>query len=155
MRCRLPHVNAIISEKMLKVKIDPAAAYVIADSTQLVRALGNILQNAVEAGAKSVTVNAHTIEERGMLEIDIEDDGAGMSEEVMQKAWSPFFTTRGPGHHGLGLPATMHVVSQAQGHIALVSEEGKGTTVAIFLPQGRADDEALKIRQCKKCFADR
>ena len=138
-----------ISEKMLKVKIDPTAAYVIADSTQLVRALGNILQNAVEAGAKSVTVNAHTIEERGMLEIDIEDDGAGMSEEVMQKAWSPFFTTRGVEHHGLGLPATMHVVSQAQGRITLVSDEGKGTTVAIFLPQGRAGDEALKVGRVK------
>ena len=138
-----------ISEKMLKVKIDSTAAYVIADSTQLVRVLGNILQNASEAGAKSVTVNAHTIEERGMLEIDIEDDGAGMSEEVMQKAWSPFFTTRGVEHHGLGLPATMHVVSQAQGRITLVSDEGKGTTVAIFLPQGRAGDEALKVGRVK------
>jgi GAF domain-containing protein len=138
-----------IPEKMLKLKIDPAAAYVIADSTQLVRALGNILQNAAQAGAKSVTVNAHTIEERGMLEIDIEDDGAGMSEGIMQKAWSPFFTTRGPGHHGLGLPATMHVISQAQGRITLVSEEGKGTTVAIFLPQGRVDDGALKTGSVK------
>ena len=138
-----------IPEKMLKLKIDPAAAYVIADSTQLVRALGNIIQNAAEAGAKSVTVNAHTIEERGMLEIDIEDDGAGMSEGIMQKAWSPFFTTRGPGHHGLGLPAAMHVISQAQGRIALVSEEGKGTTVAVFLPQGRVDDGALKTGSVK------
>ncbi|MCJ7436133.1 MAG: GAF domain-containing protein [Anaerolineales bacterium] len=138
-----------IPEKLLKLKIDPAAAYVIADSTQLVRALGNILQNASEAGAKSVTVNARTIEERGMLEIDIEDDGAGMSEDVMQKAWSPFFTTRGLEHHGLGLPATMHVVSQAQGRIAIVSEKGKGTTVAIFLPQGRVNDDALKMGSVK------
>ena len=84
-----------------------------------------------------------------MLEIDIEDDGAGMSEEVMQKAWSPFFTTRGVEHHGLGLPATMHVVSQAQGRVTLVSDEGKGTTVAIFLPQGRAGDEALKVGRVK------
>jgi CheY-like chemotaxis protein len=84
-----------------------------------------------------------------MLVINIEDDGAGMSEGIMQKAWSPFFTTRGPGHHGLGLPATMHVISQAQGRIALVSEEGKGTTVAVFLPQGRVDDGALKTGSVK------
>ena len=83
-------------------------------------------------------------EERGILEIEIEDDGAGMDEEVMRKAWSPFFTTRGVEHHGLGLPATMHVISQAQGHIALVSEAGKGTTVAMFMPQGHADDEAIE-----------
>ncbi len=128
-----------IPEKMLKVEIDSAAAYVIADSTQLTRALGNLLQNAVEAGAKSVKVNVRPTEERGVLEIDIEDDGAGMTDEVMRKAWSPFFTTRGVSHHGLGLPAAMHVVSQAQGRIALVSEEGKGTTVAVFMPQGHAN----------------
>jgi GAF domain-containing protein/anti-sigma regulatory factor (Ser/Thr protein kinase) len=133
-----------LSEGLLKVEIDPAAAYVIADSTQLTRALGNILQNAAEAGAKSVKVSVHPTEERGMLEIDIEDDGAGMGEEVMRKAWSPFFTTRGVAHHGLGLPATMHVISQAQGHITLVSEAGKGTTVVMFMPSGRVEHDSVE-----------
>jgi GAF domain-containing protein/anti-sigma regulatory factor (Ser/Thr protein kinase) len=132
------------SENMLKVNIDPSVAYVIADSTQLTRALGNILQNAAEAGAKSVNVNVQPTEERGILEIVIEDDGAGMEEEVMRKAWSPFFTTRGVEHHGLGLPATMHVISQAQGHITLVSEAGKGTTVAMFMPKGQIEYEAIE-----------
>jgi CheY-like chemotaxis protein len=130
-----------IPEKLVKISIDKAAAYVIADSTQLTRALGNILQNAVEAGAKSVTVNAKPSEVRGELEIEIEDDGSGMSDEVVQKVWSPFYTTRGITHHGLGLPAAMHVVSQSQGRIALVSKEGKGTTVVMFLRGKRVDPE--------------
>jgi GAF domain-containing protein/anti-sigma regulatory factor (Ser/Thr protein kinase) len=138
-----------ISKDMMKVKIDPAAAYVIADSTQLTRAVGNILQNAAEAGAKSVKVSVRPTEERGVLEIDIEDDGAGMSDEIMRKAWSPFFTTRGVSHHGLGLPATMHVVSQAQGRVALVSEQGKGTTVALFMPQGHADNSEVEAGSVK------
>jgi len=129
-----------ISESALKIKIDPAAAYVIADSTQLTRALGNILQNASEAGAKSVSVNVRPTEERGILEIEIDDDGAGMDEKTMQKAWSPFFTTHGVTHHGLA----MHVVSQSQGHIALVSELGRGTTVAMFMPQGRVTSEQVQ-----------
>ena len=132
-----------IPEKMLKVKIDPAAAYVIADSTQLTRAVGNVLQNAVESGAKSINVRVRSTEEKDMLEIEIEDDGPGMDEETMQKAWSPFFTTRGLSHHGLGLPATLHVVSQSQGHIALVSEKDKGTTVAMFMPQGKAANDKV------------
>lgn len=132
-----------IPDSALKIKIESQAAYVIADSTQLTRAIGNILQNAVEAGAKSIVVRAHPTEERGMLEIDIEDNGAGMGDETMRKVWSPFFTTRGVSHHGLGLPAAMHVVSQSQGRIALVSEEGKGTTVAMFMPQGRVLHEEL------------
>jgi GAF domain-containing protein/anti-sigma regulatory factor (Ser/Thr protein kinase) len=137
------------SENALKVNIDPAVAYVIADSTQLTRALGNILQNAAEAGAKSVKVSVQPTEERGILEIVIEDDGAGMDEEIMRKAWSPFFTTHGIEHHGLGLPATMHVISQAQGHITLVSEAGKGTTVAMFMPRGHANDETIETGSVK------
>lgn len=133
-----------ISPDAMQVEIDPAAAYVIADSTQLTRAVGNILQNAAEAGARSVRVRVHPTDERGVLEIDIEDDGAGMSEETVQKAWSPFFTTRGIPHHGLGLPAAMHVVSQLQGRIDLVSEPGRGTAVALFMPQGRVTSDQVR-----------
>jgi signal transduction histidine kinase len=131
-----------IPKDMLKVQIDPAAAYVIADSTQLTRALGNILQNAAESGAKHVKVTARPAEERGMMEIVVEDDGEGMDQDTSQKAWSPFFSTRGLPHHGLGLPAAMHVISQSQGHIALVSDKGKGTTVDIVMPGTRVDMEA-------------
>lgn len=133
-----------IAPEAINVEIDPEAAYVIADSTQLTRAVGNILQNAAESGAKSIKVRVHPTEERGILEIDIEDNGAGMSEEIMRKVWSPFYTTRGVSHHGLGLPAAMHVVSQSQGRIALVSEEGKGTTVAMFMPQGRVTSDEVQ-----------
>ena len=133
-----------IAPEAINVKIDPDAAYVIADSTQLTRAIGNILQNAAEAGAKTIKVRVHPTEERGILEIDIEDDGAGMNDDIMRKVWSPFFTTRGVAHHGLGLPAAMHVVSQSQGRIALVSNEGRGTTVAMFMPQGRASNDEVQ-----------
>ena len=138
-----------LPQNIFKVQIDPAAAYVIADSTQLVRVLGNVLQNAVEAGAKSINVSTRPTEERGVLEVVIEDDGSGMSEDVMQKAWSPFFTTRGVTHHGLGLPATMHVISQSQGHVTLVSEAGKGTTVAMFMPRVHASNEPVEAGNVK------
>jgi len=138
-----------LSQDALKISIDPTAAYVIADSTQLTRALGNILQNAAEAGAKSVSVRAHPSEERGVITIEIEDDGSGMDADVMSKAWSPFYSTRGVTHHGLGLPAAMHVVSQSQGRIALSSWEGKGTTVSLFMPQGRAGSGEVQLGSVK------
>ena len=130
-----------IPENLLKIEIDPAAVYFIADSTQLTRALGNILQNAAESGAKSVKVTARPSDERGMLEIVVEDDGAGMEEEVAEKAFSPFFSTRGTSHHGLGLSAAMHVISQAQGRIAVTSNAGKGTKVAVVMPSVRVETE--------------
>jgi CheY-like chemotaxis protein len=89
-----------------------------------------------------VKVTARPSEERGMLEIIVEDDGAGMAQDVAEKAWSPFFSTRGLPHHGLGLPAALHVISQSQGRITLVSDAGKGTTVAMYMPSTRLDMEA-------------
>ncbi|MCC6259494.1 MAG: hypothetical protein IT311_01425, partial [Anaerolineales bacterium] len=55
----------------------------------------------------------------------------------------------GVSHHGLGLPAALHVVSQSQGRAALVSEEGKGTTVAIFMPRGKSNDQAVEAGEVK------
>jgi len=124
---------------LLKVEVDPAAAYVIADSTQFVRALGNILQNSVEAGAKNIKVTTGPAEERGMFTIIVEDDGNGMDQDTLQKAFSPFFSTRGVSHHGLGLPAAMHVISQSQGRIEVVSEAGKGAIVSMFMPGTRME----------------
>ncbi len=138
-----------IPQSVFNISIDPAAAYIIADSTQLTRAFGNIFQNAAEAGAKNIKVSARPSDEHGMLEIAIEDDGVGMPQDLLQKIWSPFFTTRGVAHHGLGLPAAMHVVSQAQGHIALVSSEGKGATVVMFMPQGRVNTEVIQTGSVK------
>ena len=118
---------------MLTIQIDPAATYTIADSTQLTRALGNLLQNASEAGAKNIAVTAALAEEAGMLLLKIGDDGAGMSTEMLSKAWTPFSTTKA-GYQGLGLPAALHVISQAQGRMDIASEEGQGTQVQIWLP---------------------
>ncbi len=118
---------------MLEMSIAPEAAYTVADSAQLVRALGNLLQNAAEAGAKTIRAQAELADERGMLRLVLADDGAGMSAENLSKVWSPFYSTKS-GHHGLGLPAALHVISQAQGRMDITGREGQGTQVEIWLP---------------------
>jgi signal transduction histidine kinase len=118
------------------IEIAPGAAYVLADSTQLMRALGNLLQNAVESGAKHITVKASPAEEPGLVRLSIKDDGEGLPAEALDKAWTPFYT-RKPGHTGLGLPAALHVITQLQGQIHLDSLPGKGATVNILLPAGK------------------
>lgn len=118
----------------VKVEIAPEAAYVIADSTQLTRALGNLLQNAAEAGANAILFSA-SADAKGQVYITLSDNGAGMSAEVLEKAWTPFYSTKA-GHQGLGLPAALHVITQLQGQIQIHSEQGTGTTVHITLPAG-------------------
>jgi GAF domain-containing protein len=134
-----------LDPSMLEVSIAPEAAYAIADSTQLARAFGNLLQNAVEAGAKSIRVQVGPAAERGTLHLTLVDDGAGMPAEELSKAWSPFYTTKGSGHHGLGLPAALHVISQAQGRMDITSQQGKGAQVEIWLPLAYASASPVAL----------
>ncbi|MFN7026290.1 MAG: ATP-binding protein, partial [Pseudorhizobium sp.] len=67
--------------------------------------------------------------------ISVTDTGEGMSSEVKQRAFEPFYTTKGVGSGtGLGLSMVYGFVKQSGGHIQLYSEEGQGTSVRIFLP---------------------
>ncbi|GAB4486733.1 MAG: hypothetical protein Fur0016_16520 [Anaerolineales bacterium] len=116
----------------VEAQIAPEAAYVMADSTQLARALGNLLKNAAEAGADSIRFYA-SADSKGQVYITLTDNGDGIPAEVLEKAWTPFYSTK-PDHHGLGLPAALHVITQLQGQIQIHSKEGAGTTVHITLP---------------------
>jgi len=63
------------------------------------------------------------------------DDGIGMSQEVRNKMFDPFFTTRSMGEGtGLGLFISYGIIKKHNGRFEVVSEEGKGTTVTLYLP---------------------
>ena len=73
----------------------------------------------------------------------VSDSGSGMSEEVMQHALEPFFTTKPEGHGtGLGLSMVYGFVTQSGGHLTIDSQVGTGTTVRIYLPRSLAAAEA-------------
>ncbi|MDB0573918.1 PAS domain S-box protein [Ralstonia solanacearum] len=69
----------------------------------------------------------------------VTDTGTGMSQEVMERALDPFFTTKpeGPGT-GLGLSMAYGFIKQSGGHLRLYSEVGEGSTVRVYLPRSTA-----------------
>jgi signal transduction histidine kinase len=66
------------------------------------------------------------------VEIDFSDNGVGMSKEVMEKLWFPFFTTRVKGM-GIGLSISKRIIDAHKGRIEVRSTEGKGSCFTVSL----------------------
>jgi signal transduction histidine kinase len=73
--------------------------------------------------------------------ISVTDIGSGISPEVLEHAFEPFYTTKGVGRGtGLGLSQVYGFVKQTHGHVSIYSEVGQGTTVKIYLPRHMGDE---------------
>jgi two-component system, NtrC family, nitrogen regulation sensor histidine kinase NtrY len=113
------------------------------DRAQLQQAVINLLKNAVESGGPQdeIAVQVRPLPE-GAVQLDVLDRGAGMSDEVLARAFLPFSSTK-QGGSGLGLPLCREIVEAHGGQLAAVRREGGGTTVHIRLP-GQGQDPPPK-----------
>jgi CheY-like chemotaxis protein len=122
----------------------------LCDPNQLENAILNVCINARDAmpdGGKLTIETANTwLDERAARERDMQpgqyvavcvtDTGAGMSPEVIARAFDPFYTTKPLGQGtGLGLSMVYGFCRQSNGQVRLYSEIGAGTTVRIYLPR--------------------
>jgi signal transduction histidine kinase len=109
-----------------------------ADRDQIARALTNLVKNAVEAiGDRRGRIDLDAKEARRSgragLTLEVRDDGPGMSDEVREKLFAPYFTTKKDGT-GLGLSIVERIVAEHEGAIDVDSAPGRGTTFRLWLP---------------------
>jgi PAS domain S-box-containing protein len=164
-------LRRMLSETIsIRTMLEPDLWTAYADPGQLENAILNLAINARDAmldgGTLTLTTANVPLDERyrdlhpevnpgEYVMVAVTDDGAGMSKEVLEHVFEPFFTTKEVGKgSGLGLSMVYGFVKQSNGHVAIYSEPGLGTTVRIYLPaiavtadriSGRVPTEAAQV----------
>ncbi len=106
---------------------------ILVDAVKLTRVFANFVKNAVEAMPKGGELSISTRQVGNSVEFRIADRGCGIPPEVMDRIWTPFFTTKAKGM-GLGLPICKRIIDAHEGKVSVKSTTGQGTTFTVTLP---------------------
>ncbi|MEQ8187975.1 MAG: response regulator [Candidatus Eremiobacterota bacterium] len=140
----------------IRENIQYTSGKILADPTQIHQVLMNLCTNAFHAmkshgGMLEVTltdidINADNIDlhkdikEGHYIKLSVSDTGHGMTREILERIFDPYFTTKGQGEGtGLGLSVVHGIVKSYNGEIKVFSEPGKGSTFDIYLPEVDAE----------------
>ena len=131
-------------------RYDPSLPPILADEDRLVQVFHNLVRNAIEAmphGGRLTLITRLSMDPlfakvdlgrglKSMAEVQVADEGDGISDASREKLFTPFFTTKSGGL-GLGLALCHRIMEEHKGVIQVTSELGKGTAVSCFLPLAR------------------
>jgi PAS domain S-box-containing protein len=147
-------MNLIGEHISIALRLDPTPRWVKADPVQLEQVLLNLALNARDAMPDGGTLSIETdlvapadiasedranVEERPYVRLKVHDTGTGMDPDTKARIFDPFFTTKPVGHGtGLGLATVYGIVHQSGGYIKVDSLPGRGTTMAVYLPEAAA-----------------
>jgi signal transduction histidine kinase len=130
------------SDVVLQRELAPLLPEITADLSQLHQVLVNVVVNAIQAmpGGGTLRISTRAVDDHVFL--TVEDNGAGMSEDVLGQIFLPFFTTKDINEGtGLGLAVVHGIVSAHGGHIDVESVSGEGTRFEIRLPVTTPENE--------------
>jgi signal transduction histidine kinase len=130
-------------EKRLDLACDLPPVYV--DPKQIQQVFLNLFLNAVQAmqGGGILTVQSARVYVDGtdMVQVRVIDTGQGIPLQILDKIFTPFFTTKAQGT-GLGLAISHRLIAQQGGRLFVTSENGLGTTFTVELPAMREEGDA-------------
>jgi GAF domain-containing protein/CheY-like chemotaxis protein len=156
-------VTMHVPPEVITYIVAPDLPLVVADTTQLSRAFGYVLRNALEAmegmEAQQIAVevalagdvrsgdarsgdarsgDARSGDTRStdarFVAVRITDSGPGIPEEDLEKIWAAFYTTKGAKHAGLGLSACYQILKQSDGQVSAANAPGGGATFELLIP---------------------
>ena len=142
--CELNRQTAESHEVILRYQLPATLPPVPCDPKLMHMAITDVVVNAIDAcrwkdypdGQAPEIVLGCSQEENGEgFVIEVRDNGCGMTEEVRQHIFAPFFSTKEALGTGLGLAVTARIISAHEGKIAVESEPDRGTTFRIHLPR--------------------
>lgn len=125
--------------------LDPSLPPVHGDEGRLTQLFLNLIKNGVEAAGdggsveiSSRIVSEYSLSQKGerrsrMVAIEVADSGAGIAPDVMERLFTPFYTTKERGT-GLGLAISQKIVAEHNGMIRVESPPGRGALFTVLLP---------------------
>jgi PAS domain S-box-containing protein len=113
--------------------LSPALPLLRIDARYIKQALLNLIKNAVAAMPGGGVLRIESLRSGDEVLVRIADTGTGIPEEIMDKIFEPYFTTK-PFGTGLGLTIVFKIVKEHFGDISVTSRVGEGTTVTLALP---------------------
>ena len=139
--CELMKEVADENNVVLQKKFSQSIGEVDMDPRTIHRCLLNLVSNAIDAcryddsvtKTHSVTVST-TLESDNFIRFDVSDNGSGMTDEVKEKIFASFFSTKGSQGTGLGLLVSSKLIEEHGGTIDVTSQLGEGTTFTVRLP---------------------
>ena len=106
---------------------------ITADSDMLYQAFLNILINAMQAMPEGGKIHVAIQSTDNTVKIFFEDEGEGIPQDLMEKIWDPFFTTKAKGT-GLGLGIVKNIIESHSGSVQISARPGAGARVKVELP---------------------
>jgi PAS domain S-box-containing protein len=127
---------------LVNTELEPGLAPILGAENEVRDALTNLLLNAVDALPDGGIITFRTRMDRrdGLVIVEVEDNGVGMSETTRSRCLEPFFTTKGERGTGLGLPMVFGMAQRHGAELEIDSELGHGTTMRVIFPAAPTGD---------------
>lgn len=103
----------------------------------------DVVENSIAAGASKIEILITEDQAENLLVVEINDNGRGMSQEILDKVLDPFYTTRTTRRVGMGLSLLAQSAEESNGKFEISSKEGSGTAVKATFQYDHIDRKPL------------